>query len=147
MQDEIEALIQENVGDLPNFRMGGTTTDFEADGAALGVAAETSPDVPDVIRSFIVFFQKQVREGALYEVHSIYESSFHKLTERYYKSSPWPPAEAISPLVDGDMQFLLLYKELYFRHIYSKLQPTLDQRFDSWRNYVDIFNLLLEGDG
>ena len=43
MQDEIEALIQENVGDLPNFRMGGTTTDFEADGAALGVAAETSP--------------------------------------------------------------------------------------------------------
>ena len=26
MQDEIEALIQENVGDLPNFRMGGTTT-------------------------------------------------------------------------------------------------------------------------
>ena len=42
MQDEIEALIQENVGDLPNFRMGGTTTDFEADGAALGVAAETS---------------------------------------------------------------------------------------------------------
>ena len=28
MQDEIEALIQENVGDLPNFRMGGTTTDI-----------------------------------------------------------------------------------------------------------------------
>ena len=97
MQDEIEALIQENVGDLPNFRMGGTTTDFEADGAALGVAAETSPDVPDVIRSFIVYFQKNMREGNVHEVHSIYETSFNKLTDRFYKSSPWPPAEAIAP--------------------------------------------------
>lgn len=146
MQDEIEALIQENVGDLPNFRMGGTTTDFEADGAALGVAAETSPDVPDVIRSFIVYFQKNMREGNVHEVHSIYETSFNKLTDRFYKSSPWPPAEAIAPLVDNDQQFLLFYKELYYRHVYAKLQPTLEQRFESWANYCDIFNLLLEGD-
>ena len=146
MQDEIEALIQENVGDLPNFRMGGTTTDFEADGAALGVAAETSPDVPDVIRSFIVYFQKNMREGNVHEVHSIYETSFNKLTDRFYKSSPWPPAEAIAPLVDNDQQFLLFYKELYYRHVYAKPQPTLEQRFESWANYCDIFNLLLEGD-
>lgn len=41
------------------------------------------------------------------------------------------------------MQFLLLYKELYYRHIYSKLQPSLHQRIESWLNYCDIFNLLL----
>lgn len=44
------------------------------------------------------------------------------------------------------MQFLLLYKELYYRHIYSKLQPTLEQRMESWLNYCDIFNLLLSVD-
>jgi len=101
-------------------------------------------EMPDVIRSFIVFFRKQVSDGNVNEIHSIYETSFNKLTDRYYMSSPWPPAEAISPLVDGDQQFLLLYKELYYRHIYSKLQPTLDQRVASWHNYVDLFTLLLE---
>ena len=49
------------------------------------------------------------------------------------KSSPWPPAEAIAPLVNNDQQFLLLYKELYYRHIYSKLQPTLEQRIEKKR--------------
>lgn len=43
-------------------------------------------------------------------------------------------------------QFLLLYKELYYRHIYSKLQPSLEQRMESWLNYCDIFNLLLSVD-
>jgi len=87
-----------------------------------------------------------VRDRNVYEVHSIYENSFNKLTDRYYKSSPWPPADAIAPLVDSDQQFLLLYKELYYRHIYSKLQPTLEQRIESWLNYCDIFNLLLTVD-
>ena len=41
---------------------------------------------------------------------------------------------------------MLLYKELYYRHIYSKLQPTLEQRIESWLNYCDIFNLLLNVD-
>ena len=57
-----------------------------------------------MIRSFIVYFQKNVRYCNVYEVHSIYENSFNKLTDRYYKTSPWPPAEAIAPLVDDDKQ-------------------------------------------
>jgi len=32
---------------------------------------------------------------------------------------------------------------LYFRHVYAKLQPSLEQRFESWRNYCDFFNFLL----
>lgn len=44
------------------------------------------------------------------------------------------------------LQFLLLYKELYYRHIYSKLVPTIEQRIESWLNYCDIFNLLLSVD-
>ena len=154
-----EAEEQIDVHDLPNFRFEGatqfdvnqeSTTLQDAGGNSLAAQDEEADfsayEMPDVIRSFIVYFQKNLRDRNVYEVHSIYENSFNKLTDRYYKNSPWPPAEVISPLVDGDQQFLLLYKELYYRHVYAKLQPTLEQRFESWANYCDIFNLLLEGD-
>ncbi|KAL1529970.1 hypothetical protein AB1Y20_000897 [Prymnesium parvum] len=140
--DEVEDGIE--VDNLPNFRFEGTT-EFDMDEHH----HETEPTdlvryhTPDVIRSFIVYFQKNVRDRNVYEVHSIYENSFNKLTDRFYKNSPWPPVDVISPLVDNDQQFLLLYKELYYRHIYSKLQPSLHQRIESWLNYCDIFNLLL----
>jgi len=140
------------VDDLPNFRFESAKTfDVEQAAAAAPDSSATSWDdtvkhyeMPDVIRSFIVFFHKQVTDRNVYEVHSIYETSFNKLSDRYYKNSVWPPAEAISPLVDSDPQFLLLYKELYYRHIYSKLQPTLEHRIESWRNYCAIFDLLLD---
>ena len=43
--------------------------------------------------------------------------------------------------------WLLLYRELYFRHLYSRLTPSLQQRIDSWANYEALFSLLLDGDG
>lgn len=40
---------------------------------------------------------------------------------------------------------MILYKELYFRHIYARIQggPTLEQRFNSFFNYCDLFNYIL----
>ena len=43
----------------------------------------------------------------------------------------------------SDEQVLILYKDLYFRHIYAKMTPTVDDKFDSFQNYVDLFNMLL----
>lgn len=43
----------------------------------------------------------------------------------------------------SDPLFLTLYKELYYRHIYAKLAPTVDQRFESYENYCDLFNYIL----
>ena len=99
-----------DIGDLPNFRFGGATefdVDQQPDESAASAEDLSKYDIPDVIRSFVVYFQKCVRERNVYEVHSMYENSFNKLTDRYYKSSPWPPAEVISPLVDGDQQVTL----------------------------------------
>jgi len=42
----------------------------------------------------------------------------------------------------ADEFFLMLYKELYFRHIYSKLTPTLEQRIASFANYRALFDYL-----
>lgn len=43
---------------------------------------------------------------------------------------------------------MILYKELYFRHIYARIQggPTLEQRFNSFYNYCDLFNYILSAE-
>ena len=40
----------------------------------------------------------------------------------------------------------MLYKELYYRHIYASVTngPTTTQRFDSYYNYCALFNLILQ---
>jgi len=50
------------------------------------------------------------RERNVPEIHSMYEVSFPKLSDRYFKTGSWPPAQAIADLVDQDHVFCLLYK-------------------------------------
>jgi len=100
--------------------------------------------VADLVKQFITYFDRYIKEKNVYEIHSMYESGFNKLTEKYFKDSTWPSADLIAPLVNHDQVFLILYKELYYRHIYSKMVPNIEQRIDSWKNYCDFFNLLLK---
>ena len=51
--------------------------------------------------------------------------SWTKLTERFFKNTPWPEAETIAPQVGNDAVFLILYKELYYRHIYAKVSVSI----------------------
>jgi len=99
--------------------------------------------VPELVKQFVSYFYRHIKERNVYDIQGMYETGFNKITEKYFKQSPWPMAESIAPLVQHDPLFLVLYKELYFRHIYSKMNPTLEQRFDSWKNYCDLFNYLL----
>jgi hypothetical protein len=46
----------------------------------------------------------------------MYEVSFPKLSDRYFKQGPWPPVDAISDLVDQDHVFCLLYKVRQQQH-------------------------------
>lgn len=32
---------------------------------------------------------------------------------------------------------------MYFRHLYASVQPSLEQRIDSWENYCMLFNIIL----
>ena len=52
------------------------------------------------------------RERNIPEIQSMYEISFPKLSERYFKNGPWPAAELVADLVDQDHVFCLLYKVL-----------------------------------
>merc|ERR1712012_811555 len=89
-----------------------------------------------------------IKEGNVYEVNNLYETSFPKLTDQYFKASPWPEAEDVAPYVNDDPIFLNLYRELYFRHIYARVQggPTIEQRFESYYNYCKLFNYILSAD-
>lgn len=111
---------------------------------------------------FIVHFHQAVLDNNLAEITVAYESGWNKCTEKFYSRTEWPEAEVIAPLVnDGwlvfthftpvdsfhllyeDSVFLILYRELYYRHVYSRLQPNIDDRFHSYENSCELFNYLL----
>ena len=75
----------------------------------------------------------------------MYEKSFPAISEKYFKALPWPHAEAVARFADNDHVFGLMYKELYFRHVYGKVTPTLEQRCESWDNYCALFDIVLQG--
>ncbi|KAJ7556493.1 hypothetical protein O6H91_05G085900 [Diphasiastrum complanatum] len=106
---------------------------------------DASTHVPDVVKTFVAYLYRHIREKNVYEIHQMYEGSFQKLSERMFKQSPWPTAEAIASYVENDHVFCLLYKEMWFRHLYAKLTPTLEQRFESWDNYCNLFQVILHG--
>ena len=104
--------------------------------------------VPEPVKKFLQYFQEMIKEGNVYEVNNLYENSFPKLSEQFFKTSPWPEAEDIGGYVADDPIFLNLYRELYFRHIYARVQggPTVEQRFESYYNYCKLFNYILSAD-
>ncbi|OLL26281.1 Eukaryotic translation initiation factor 3 subunit L [Neolecta irregularis DAH-3] len=107
---------------------------------------QLSQDIPTDVRDYISYFYSVFLAKKNHEMHACYESSFNKLTDKYYRNSAWPEAETIAPLVNHDLFFLAIYKELYFRHCYSKLQPTKEQRVQSYENYCEFFRLVLNSD-
>ncbi|OJT07726.1 Eukaryotic translation initiation factor 3 subunit L [Trametes pubescens] len=103
--------------------------------------------IPDVVKRFIAHFHQAVLDNNLAEITVAYESGWNRLTEKYYAKTEWPEAEVIAPLVNDDQIFLILYRELYYRHVYSRLSPDIDDRFHSYENSCELFNYLLNSDG
>ncbi|MCO5546844.1 hypothetical protein L7F22_000281 [Adiantum nelumboides] len=101
--------------------------------------------VLDYVKSFVVYLYRYIREKNVYKILEMYKISFQKLSKRMFKQSPWPVVEAIAPYVDNDHVFCLLYRELWFRHAYARLSPTLALRMESWDNYCSLFQIILHG--
>lgn len=99
--------------------------------------------VPDPVKTFVVHLYRHIREKNVYEIHQMYETSFHTLSDRMFKDTPWPSVEAVAQYVDNDHVFCLLYREMWYRHLYARLSPTLKQRIDSWDNYCSLFQARL----
>lgn len=98
--------------DAPGFRLHSSEFD-DVDDLAEGQpaqaptpASEAQPQylIPEVVKSFLLYFHRHMKEQNVYEIHSIYENSFNKLSEKYFKQSPWPPVEAVAPLVENGLR-------------------------------------------
>ncbi|XP_075978596.1 eukaryotic translation initiation factor 3 subunit l [Anticarsia gemmatalis] len=104
--------------------------------------------MPDMVKKFLVYFRNMINEGVTYEILNLYENTFPKLTEQYFENTPWPDENEVSPVVDNDNVFMILYKELYYRDIYARVPggPKPEQRFHSFYNYCDLFNYILSAE-
>jgi len=98
------------------------------------------------VKKFLQYFYEIFTKGDSFELTKLYEQTFPKLTESFFKTQPWPEVEELlSFLPDDNSLFFIIYKELYFRHIYARVQggPSIEQRFESYQNYCDLFNYIL----
>ncbi|KAK1284873.1 hypothetical protein QJS10_CPB20g00680 [Acorus calamus] len=123
-----------------------SASDYQNQGGGGGSQSLYDPDfVPDAVKTFVVHLYRHIREKNVYEIHQMYEGSFQRLSERMFKESPWPSTEAVAPYVDNDHVFCLLYKEMWFRHLYARGNPGPRQRAESWDNYCSLFGVVLHG--
>jgi len=105
----------------------------------------------DAVKSFINHFFRAIQNAKIFEITHDYEFGWNMLSEQYFKSTTWPDVESIESMLPNDSMksiFLILYKEMYYRHIYASIQggPSLEQRFESYRNYVKLFNAILSAE-
>jgi len=127
-----------------NYNYNYSYDDDDADEEFAGPESVPGYLLTENVKNFIIYFHKQVTERNLPEIQRIYDEKFNKLTEEYFSKEPWPNAELVAPLANNDILFMTLYKELYYRHIYSKLKPSIEDRIGSYHNYCELFNYILD---
>lgn len=102
--------------------------------------------IPDAVDHFLGSLLDSIKSSNIPEINKLYETVFNQLTERYYNKTKWPSAYAVGEaLGQNEALFLILYKELYYRHIYARLNPvSFEDRVGSWKNYTQLLDLMIE---
>lgn len=104
--------------------------------------------LPQSIRDYIFDLQDATQRSLrLEEVTPLYDAQFKDLTDRFFPQSPWPTAAAIAPECNYDEEFLLFYREIRTRHLFTlqyvskdaKLKPCLSDFIESWSTYSGNF--------
>jgi len=108
------------------------------------VPAARRETIPDAVDHFLGLLLQGLQTRNIVEIHKLYEDTFNKLTDKHYKASRWPSVEAVKETVSEEPLFLILYQELYYRHIFSRLTPTFDDRKRSWENYTKFLDLVID---
>lgn len=100
--------------------------------------------LPESVKNWFTHTYTHLISGNGAEMARLYDREFHNLTNNYFKQTTWPEPSAIESLVDSDPTFLLLYKQIYFRHMFSKTQPGMEFKIESWETYCAIFDGILD---
>lgn len=124
-------------------------------GMSRSISVSSNYNVPDEVQDFVYNLYRAIADKKVYEVQNLYDNIFIQLSNNYYKEETWPDSGEVQAVINAAIDkpvmldvFLVLYKELYYRDIYAKGNPSMDQRYGSYFNYCSLFNiLLLGGDG
>lgn len=58
--------------------------------------------MPEYVSNFLGYFKNCVKEGMVFELQTLYESTWPKLTEDYFEKRPWPEETEVAALVGTD---------------------------------------------
>ena len=78
-------------------------------------------DVPDAVRTYIRDFQNAIESQNISAILQYYETDWNKMTERYFKSTPWPHWRTVENLVGQDAVFILFYKGKFSSEIHGPI--------------------------
>lgn len=102
--------------------------------------------VPKSILDFVSDLHNAVKYSQrLEDVSECYESRFKEITEKYFAASAWPEPRSIASECYNDEDFLLFYREMTLRHVFTcqKIKPQISDHMDSWANYVKLFDFVV----
>jgi len=138
-----EALVEAVANMAQNPQSEGEQSDFDGDTPSPQRKQEV---IPDQVDHFLGSMLDSIKSRNIQEINRLYETIFNQLTDRYYSKTKWPSASAVGDAIGSDETlFLILYKELYYRHIYARLNPvSFEDRVGSWKNYMQLLDLMIE---
>ena len=113
-------------------------------GAVL-MSAESAAAVPEAARLLLHQLDRAVQRRAVGGIQLLYEKGLNDLARTHFSATRMPTADAVARVVGEENQtFLMLYKELSFRHQnYSKLPVSATDLVGSFKNYTLLFNVFL----
>jgi len=101
--------------------------------------------LPDSVDHFLGQLLDALRRRSTQDIHKLYEDTYNKITGESYRTKRWPSAATVASQVSDEPLFLLVYKELYYRHLYStRLTVNFDDRKGSWENYCRLLDLIVD---
>lgn len=59
-------------------------------------------NMPELVKKFLVYFRNAVSDRNIFELQSLYEVSWPKLTEDYFEKRSWPGEAEVAAVVDED---------------------------------------------
>ena len=106
--------------------------------------------ITEEVRQFLLRFKENVNRGNAKLLYQSY-NAFQSITEKIYQVSTWPTDSdvindlRIKNIADKKTKiFLYLYRELYYRHAFNKCDISYETMHDSFQNYINLFNTLLD---
>jgi len=108
--------------------------------------------VPTEVTDFLTDFSNCIREGDLQLIMENYSDRWENITKQNYRATAWPAAASLKLNLEGEFRnlFLCLYKQLYYRHIFQRLEPAeenphmyVEHYLQSFENFVNLFNIFI----